>query len=65
MTSILDFSMTLETRRRLRREAESLIKMTLNTAPDQLVAAVALLSDEVIDAIAIAICTTVQSTLDP
>ena len=62
--SLLDLPMTPETRRRLRREAESLIETTLN-APDQFVAAVALLSDEIVDAIAAAICTTVLSTLDP
>jgi hypothetical protein len=62
-TSILDLQMTPETRRRLRREAESLIETTLN-APDLFAAAVALLSDEVVDAIAAAICTTVLSALD-
>ena len=61
--SLLDLPMTPETRRRLRREAESLIETTLN-APDQFAAAVALLSDEVVDAIAAAICTTVLSILD-
>lgn len=63
--SIFDIPMTPETRRRVRREAEGLIESTLNKAPDQLVAAVALLSDEVVDAIAVAICTTAQSALDP
>ena len=62
--SLLDLPMTPETRRRLRREAESFIETTLN-APDLFVAAVALLSDEVVDAIATAICTTASTLDDP
>ena len=62
--SLLDLPMTPETRRRLRREAESFIETTLN-APDLFAAAVALLSDEVVDAIAAAICTTASTLDDP
>jgi hypothetical protein len=62
--NILDLPMTPETRRRLRREAEALIEAALNL-PDQFVAALALMSDEVVGEIADALCHTVLTTLDP
>ena len=61
--SVLDISMTPETRRRLRREAEDFITIAL-LAPDHFAAALAIMSDEVVEAIANALCRTVLTTVD-
>jgi hypothetical protein len=61
---ILDIPMTPETRRRVRREAECFIEIAIY-APDQFAAALALMSDEVVVAVADSLCRTVLTTLDP
>jgi hypothetical protein len=62
--SILDIPMTPETRRRLRREAEAFIESEL-LVPDHFAAALAIMSDEVVDAVAVALRVTVLTTIDP
>ena len=59
--SVLDIPMTPETRRRLRREAEDFITIAL-LAPDHFAAALAIMSDEVVEAVANALCRTVLTT---
>ena len=61
--SVLDIPMTPETRRRLRREAEDFITIAL-LAPDHFAAALAIMSDEVVEAVANALCRTVLTTID-
>jgi hypothetical protein len=63
---ILDVQMTPKAQQRLRREAESFIEIALY-APDQFVAALALMSDEVVVAVADALCRSVleAATSDP
>jgi hypothetical protein len=56
--SVLDIPMTPETRRRLRREVEDFITIAL-LAPDHFAAALAIMSDEVVEAVANALCRTV------
>jgi hypothetical protein len=61
--SVLDIPITPETRQRLRREAEDFIAIALLT-PDHFAAALAIMSDEVVEAVANALCRTVLTTID-
>ena len=61
--SVLDIPMTPETRQRLRCEAEDFITIALLT-PDHFAAALAIMSDEVVEAVANALCRTALTTIE-